>query len=304
MATYSWKRWFIGRVNPWGYAYLEGGIAYQRIVYEAAHGPIPEGFHVHHRNGDKLDNRIENLEAMSPSDHSRLHGGHRKVDGRWVRRCPLCGEEKDFDRDFRTLPCGDKKKRECRECRPDPRPGPRPGHRLVRLAPRRPGSNDPLPGFEGVCQELWKRTKIEREQRKALAMAKDASRVREEYRARRPEEEDTMVFQGGSARGRKLVGDAGLAKYLGISRPTVSALARAGKITPDLLIPRTTDDGFIRKYDPERVWREFQKTATQRKDLPTPQPLTDEGVELVAEQTGPDRFRVVAPSEEGEDGEA
>lgn len=33
---------------------------------------------VHHRNEDKLDNRIENLEVLSRSEHSRHHFGHGK----------------------------------------------------------------------------------------------------------------------------------------------------------------------------------------------------------------------------------
>ena len=29
--------------------------------------------HVHHINGDKMDDRIENLQILSPSEHGRLH---------------------------------------------------------------------------------------------------------------------------------------------------------------------------------------------------------------------------------------
>ncbi len=48
-----------------------------RFVYETEVGPIPEGYHVHHKNGDTWDNRPENLAAMSAGDHTRLHNKRR-----------------------------------------------------------------------------------------------------------------------------------------------------------------------------------------------------------------------------------
>lgn len=35
----------------------------------------PPGFHVHHKNGNTLDNRRENLENMRAKDHACLHDG-------------------------------------------------------------------------------------------------------------------------------------------------------------------------------------------------------------------------------------
>gem|GEM_PF-4562702 len=43
------------------------------FVWEQAFGPIPPDYVVHHKNNDGLDNRLENLEIMTRSEHRSLH---------------------------------------------------------------------------------------------------------------------------------------------------------------------------------------------------------------------------------------
>lgn len=51
----------------------DGYVLAHRKAWFDANGPIPDGFHVHHRNGVKTDNRIENLELKSAAQHRREH---------------------------------------------------------------------------------------------------------------------------------------------------------------------------------------------------------------------------------------
>jgi hypothetical protein len=61
-----------------------------RLVWEAIHGPIPKGHVIHHRNENRTDNRIENLELCSSnSDHFSKH--HREWSRENMRKIGLAG---------------------------------------------------------------------------------------------------------------------------------------------------------------------------------------------------------------------
>lgn len=57
-----------------------GKIKEHHWIWQQHKGPIPIGHVVHHKNGNKLDNRIENLQLMINSDHHKLHYSQRKKD--------------------------------------------------------------------------------------------------------------------------------------------------------------------------------------------------------------------------------
>lgn len=44
-----------------------------QLIWIWNNGPIPEGYVIHHRNEKKADNRIWNLQLMTPSEHMTHH---------------------------------------------------------------------------------------------------------------------------------------------------------------------------------------------------------------------------------------
>src|SRR5690606_38896634 len=109
--------------------YIKRGVgALHQEIWKAHYGPIPPGFHVHHKDGNPLNNDIANLQLLPVSTHMAMHGAdggqaarqylnkarqrasewHRSPAGRawhrehgkrvWEqrqaveRRCQMCGE--------------------------------------------------------------------------------------------------------------------------------------------------------------------------------------------------------------------
>ena len=68
----------IGGVCADGYVRISGGRSVRReqyahrVVYEAVHGPIPEGMQIDHRNARRADNRASNLQAVTAEQNRAL----------------------------------------------------------------------------------------------------------------------------------------------------------------------------------------------------------------------------------------
>ncbi|MDD1710879.1 MAG: HNH endonuclease [Methanoregulaceae archaeon] len=83
---YEWLRW-----NP--VTKKHETVTLQRYLWERDHGPIPDGFDVHHKNLDPLDNRDENFELLPTLAHRSLHmlETWKRNHPETVKNCEECG---------------------------------------------------------------------------------------------------------------------------------------------------------------------------------------------------------------------
>jgi hypothetical protein len=70
------------------------------MVWEGYYGKIPQGYFIHHKDGNKNNNIIDNLALVSSLTHKRLHSGCKIIDGKWYKPCPGCNKTKSVDTEY------------------------------------------------------------------------------------------------------------------------------------------------------------------------------------------------------------
>ena len=58
-----------------------------RYVWEKEKGKIPDSYDIHHIDEDKANNKIDNLECLPKSEHTRLYSPHNNQFSRGRKRC-------------------------------------------------------------------------------------------------------------------------------------------------------------------------------------------------------------------------
>lgn len=61
---------------------------------------LAKGEEVHHINGNKKDNRPENLIVLNHQEHARIEHGWEKIGKDWFKKCRKCGKIKKLEGNF------------------------------------------------------------------------------------------------------------------------------------------------------------------------------------------------------------
>ncbi len=58
-------------------------------VWEFSNGPVPQGYEIHHKDQNKINNDIANLECLTPTEHAAKHHFFQEIP---EKRCLFCGK--------------------------------------------------------------------------------------------------------------------------------------------------------------------------------------------------------------------
>lgn len=88
-----------GTITKKGYIRFGNELAHRRI-WRKNYGPVPTGFFIHHKDGNKKNNDINNLELIDALTHKRMHSGCKLIKNEWWKPCRKCGKLKKISTDF------------------------------------------------------------------------------------------------------------------------------------------------------------------------------------------------------------